>query len=246
MAPYSSSFCDDLHDGRGLLADGHVDADLVLALLVDDGVDDERRLAGLAVADDELALAAADGDHGVDGLDAGLQRLLDGLALDDARGLELDRAEAGRSRWGPCRRAGRPSGSTTRPTRASPTGTCRTRPVRLTRSPSLMSVSSPSSTAPTLSSSRFSARPVTPWGSSSISMARAVAQAVDAGDAVADLEDGADLVDLDLGLVVLDLCLEDRGDLFGTELHSTSPLTFCRCQSAAQLAGCARARCRRR
>ena len=32
-----------------------------------------------------------------------------------------------------------------------------------------------------------------------------VPQAVDAGDAVADLEDGADLFDLDLGLVVLDL-----------------------------------------
>ena len=56
----------------------------VLALLVDDRVDGDGGLAGLAVADDELALAAADGDHRVDGLDAGLQRLLDRLALDDA------------------------------------------------------------------------------------------------------------------------------------------------------------------
>ncbi len=46
-------------------------------------------LAGLAVADDQLALAAADGDHRVDGLDAGLQRLLDGLAVDHAGSLEL-------------------------------------------------------------------------------------------------------------------------------------------------------------
>ena len=38
-------------------------------------------LAGLPVADDQLALAAADGGHGVDGLDAGLHRLLDRLAL---------------------------------------------------------------------------------------------------------------------------------------------------------------------
>ena len=34
----------DLHDRRGLLADGDVDADHVLALLVDDRVDDERVL----------------------------------------------------------------------------------------------------------------------------------------------------------------------------------------------------------
>ena len=47
----------------------------------------------------------------------------------------------------------------------------------------------------------------------------AVAQAVDTSDPVADLEDGADLFDLDLGLIVLDLGLEDRGDLFGSQLH---------------------------
>jgi hypothetical protein len=52
-------------------------------------VDRDRRLAGLAVADDELALAAADRDHRVDRLDAGLQRLVHRLARDHARGLEL-------------------------------------------------------------------------------------------------------------------------------------------------------------
>ena len=60
--------------------------------LVDDRVDGDGGLAGLAVADDQLALAAADRDHGVDGLDAGLQRLIDIGALDDARGDALDRA----------------------------------------------------------------------------------------------------------------------------------------------------------
>src|SRR5439155_12921438 len=35
---------------------------------------------------DQLALAAADGDHGVDRLDAGLERLLDRLALGNAGG----------------------------------------------------------------------------------------------------------------------------------------------------------------
>ena len=64
----------------------------VAVLLIDDRVDGDRGLARLAVADDQLALAAADGRHGVDGLDAGLERLADRLALDDARRLELDAA----------------------------------------------------------------------------------------------------------------------------------------------------------
>ena len=70
---------------------------------------------------------------------------------------------------GPRSSMGMPSGSTTRPSSASPTGTWMTFPVRRTVSPSLMRVSSPSSTTPTLSSSRFSARPVTSLGNSSIS-----------------------------------------------------------------------------
>src|SRR6202034_2480029 len=63
----------------------------------------------------------------------------------------------------------RPSGSTMRPSICSPTGISRSEPVRLTVSPSDTFSHSPNSTAPTLSDSRFSARPVTPWGSSSIS-----------------------------------------------------------------------------
>ncbi len=63
----------------------------------------------------------------------------------------------------------RPSGSTMRPSSCSPTGISSSLPVRLTVSPSEMCSHSPNSTAPTLSDSKFSARPVTPCGSSSIS-----------------------------------------------------------------------------
>ena len=80
-----------LHDRRHALADRDVDADQVLTLVVDDRVDADRRLAGLAVADDQLALPAADVRHRVDRLDAGEHRLLHGLALDHPRGLELGR-----------------------------------------------------------------------------------------------------------------------------------------------------------
>ena len=87
---------DDLRDRRALLADGDVDADDVSAALVEDRVDRDGGLAGRAVADDQLALAAADRGHRVDRLEARLQRLLHGLALDDARRLELERAALGR------------------------------------------------------------------------------------------------------------------------------------------------------
>ena len=84
---------DDLRDRRLLLADDDVDADDARALLVDDGVERDGGLAGLAVADDELALAAADRDHGVDRLQAGLHRLAHGLPVDDARGDPFERIE---------------------------------------------------------------------------------------------------------------------------------------------------------
>ena len=41
--------------------------------------------AGGAIADDQLALTAADRNHRVDRHDAGLHRLADALTLDDAR-----------------------------------------------------------------------------------------------------------------------------------------------------------------
>ena len=81
--------------GRALLADGNINAEDILALLVDDRIGRNDRLTGLAVTDDQLALAAANGNHRVDGLDAGLQRLLDRLALQNTGGRALDGAVVG-------------------------------------------------------------------------------------------------------------------------------------------------------
>ena len=64
-----------LHDlgYRGkLLANGDIDADDVRAFLIDDGVHRDGGLTRLTVADDELALSAADWNHGVDRFDARL------------------------------------------------------------------------------------------------------------------------------------------------------------------------------
>src|SRR3954452_20917399 len=74
---------------------------------------------------------------------------------------------------GPLPSSGLPSGSTTRPRRASATGTLATLPLRRTGSPSMTCSHSPNSAAPTSSSSRLNARPTTPCSSSSISIATA-------------------------------------------------------------------------
>src|SRR6185503_2211710 len=86
---------EDLHElrhGRALLTHGDVDAVKLLAfggiglmrrLLVEESVEDHGSLAGLAIADDKLALAAAEqalADRGVDDR-AGA---LDGVAFLDA------------------------------------------------------------------------------------------------------------------------------------------------------------------
>src|SRR5205823_11083191 len=94
---------DDLRYGRTLLPDGDVNAVELFALLarcvdillVDEGVERDGGLAGLAVADDQLALAAADRDQSIERLEAGLHRLVHRFARDDARRFHFDAAALG-------------------------------------------------------------------------------------------------------------------------------------------------------
>src|ERR1700733_5113690 len=71
-----------LRDRRALLADGAVDANHVPALLIQNRVEDDGGLAGLAVADDQFALPTPNRYHRINGLDAGLHRLAHRLAID--------------------------------------------------------------------------------------------------------------------------------------------------------------------
>src|SRR5918996_5056207 len=71
----------------------------------------------------------------------------------------------------PAPSSGLPSGSTTRPSRASPTGMLTTWPVRRRGPPSLPACHSPKRATPTLSSSRLNAMPTTPCSNSSRSSA---------------------------------------------------------------------------
>merc|ERR1711943_33184 len=82
----------DVGHGSSLLTHGYVDADHVLIRLVQDRVDRDGVLAGLAVTNDQLALTTAYRDHRVDGGDAGLHRLMHRLALDDAGRHGFDQA----------------------------------------------------------------------------------------------------------------------------------------------------------
>src|SRR6266511_499713 len=76
------------------------------------------------------------------------------------------------SAWmSPLSSSGRPSGSTTRPRKPSPTGTDSTRPVCLTSSPSSMPEASPKTTQPISRTSRLRAMPSRPPRNSSSSRA---------------------------------------------------------------------------
>jgi hypothetical protein len=91
---------DELSDGGSLLANSDVDAvkllglvvGVVPSLLVKDGVESDGSLTGLTVTNDQLTLTTADGNHGVDGLETGLHGLVDRLARQDTRSLELSTA----------------------------------------------------------------------------------------------------------------------------------------------------------
>src|SRR5215212_2217826 len=73
---------DHLGHRRSLLADRYVNADYVFALLVDDRVDCNRSLAGLTIADDQLALATTDRHHRIQRFETCLQWLFNGLPVD--------------------------------------------------------------------------------------------------------------------------------------------------------------------
>ena len=85
---------DQAGDRRTFLSDSHINtihrvSCFVGRTLVDDRVDRDCCLSRLAVTDNQLALATSDWDHGVDCLDACLQRFIHGLAIDHARRFPL-------------------------------------------------------------------------------------------------------------------------------------------------------------
>ena len=119
----------DFGHRRFLLADRHIDADHPLALLVDDRIQRDGRLAGLAVADDQFALPPADRDHRIDALDARRQRLFHRLAVGDARRRIFHQPAVRQAESEPLRRSARTAHRPPGRSVPDPTGTDSTLPV---------------------------------------------------------------------------------------------------------------------
>ncbi len=208
----------DLGHGRRLLADRDVDADHVLAALVEDRVDEDRRLARRAVADDQLALAAADVRHRVDRLDPGLEGLLHGLAVDDAGRLELERAAVAR-----LDRRTAVEGVAERVDDAADQRVAdrdaRHAPGALRGVAFLDLLPLAEQRGADVVLLEVEREPGDPVLELEHLQRDGGLEAVDAGDSVADLEDGPDLGEVGLDVVLLDLLAEDRRDLFGTNLQ---------------------------
>src|SRR3989338_7009306 len=67
-----------------LLANSHIDTNHIFAFLVDDSIYCDGGLAGLAVANDKFALTLTNRNHGINGLNTGLKRLMYGFSFHNA------------------------------------------------------------------------------------------------------------------------------------------------------------------
>src|SRR5215471_12548212 len=230
---------DELRDGGTLLADRDIDAiqlDVLVLLrverlLVEDGVERDRGLAGLAVADDQLALAAADRDQRVDRFEAGRHRLVHRFARDDAGRLDVDPlALAGDRPLIVDRIAERVDHAAEK---ALADGNVDDGAGALDGLAFLdLAVIAEDHDADIvdLEVERHAADAVLELDHLA---GLHIVEAVGAGDAVADGEHLSDFRDLGLLAEVLDLLLEDRGDFCGADVHQ--PTSFIACLRAWSL-----------
>ena len=174
-----------------------------------------------AVADDQLALATADVRHRVDRLDAGLERFLHRLAVDDARRLELERAGlVGLDRPEAVQRTAeridhaaeqRVAHGDARNAAGTPDGLALLDVLPLAEQRGADVV--------LLEVEREADDPVLELEHLE---GDGVLEPVDASDPVADLQDGPDLGQVGLDVVLLDPLLQDRRDLFRAKLQQFS------------------------
>ncbi len=205
--------------GGALLADGDVDADDARVLLIDDRVHGHGGLAGLAVADDELALSAADGNQGVDGLEARLHGLVHASPLHDGRrdllqrivnrGLDRTLAIDGDSEW--IHHAADEGG-------ARGNGhdlACALDGVAFL---DLRELAQQDDADVVLFQVEGQAHHVV--GQLQQLARHRLLQAVGAGDAVTHADDGTDLGDVHLGVEAFDLATNDAGNFFRADVHA--------------------------
>ena len=225
---------DELRHGGALLPDRDVDAvklDLLVAggverLLVEDGIERDRGLAGLAVADDQFALAAADRDQRVDRLQPRRHRLVHRLARDDAGRLHVDALALGRLDLAfPIKRVSERVDHA--PEQALADRHVHDRAGALDGLAFLdLAVGAEDHDADIvlLEVERHAARAVLELHHLA---GLHIVEPVGARDAVADRQHLADLGDLGLLAEILDLLLEDCGDFGGADVHQETSFIAC-------------------
>src|SRR6185312_14906814 len=221
---------DDLRHGRALLADRDIDAvelSLLVArgvhrLLIEEGVDGNGGLAGLAVADDELALAAADRHQRIDRLEPGLHRLMHGFARNDTRRLDLDAGardvlERPLAVDGVAERIDHPAEQPAAH-RHVDDGAGALHRVALADAAVIAEDDDADVVALEVERHALDAA----WELDHLAGLDLV-EPIDAGDAVADRQDLTDLGDIGLGAEIGDLVLQDRGDFRRADFHYWAP-----------------------
>ncbi len=198
-------------------------AALVDGFLVEDGIQRHGGLAGLAVADDQLALAAADRDERVDGLEAGLHRLVHAAARDDARRLDVDAvALLGDDRTLAVDRVAEGIDHAAEQALADRRIDDGARALD-GRAFLDVAVGAEDDDADIVVL-EVEGHAADAAGKLDHLAGLDIVEAVDAGDAVAHRQHLADLRDFRLAAEVLDLLLEDRGDFCGPDVHQ--PTSF--------------------
>ena len=189
--------------------------------MINDRIDRNRRLAGLTVPDNQLTLTTTDRNHGVDRLDAGLQRLSDGLPrihtgshhLDPGmmRGLDrplaVDRLTDGIDDTTDERFADRNF--------RDATGT-------LDRVTFLDADVVTHQHGADIVFFQVERDAIESTGELQHLSGHGPIQTVDLGNTVADLNDRARFLDIDLLVEAFDFFLDDRTDFFGPDLHDDS------------------------
>ena len=221
---------DHLGHGGSLLSDGHVDGDDARIPLVDDGVDGHGGLARLAVADDQLALSPADGNHGVDGLQPGLQRLGHRLAVHHAGRQPLDR-HVGVGGDGPLAVLG-PAQRVHDPPQHGLAGRYlhdAAGPLHQVALRDLVELAEEHRAHVVLL--QIEGQTVNVVGKLHQLQGHHLVQPVDPGDAVPRRDDGPHLADHQSGAVVLNLTPDDLTDLVRLDRHVSCPLDLQLCRT---------------
>ena len=186
--------------------------------MIDNRIDGNGGLAGLPVADDQLTLPAADGDHGVDGLDARLQGFAHRLTCIDAWGNHFNTGRERRLDWPLAidRLANRVHHTTDQG--FADWNLCNT-----SRALDWIAFLDPNVIAHEHGADvvflKIQRDPVEAAGKFEHFAGHGAVETIDLGNPVSDLDDGAGLLDVDLFVEAFDLFFDDRTNFFCLDLH---------------------------